>query len=181
MPAAAFPKRLNALSPPLQTLAVAAGMGVMAVASQVAIPLPEGVGVPITLQTYALLVLAGLMGGRLALITVLAWLAIAALGAPVLADGAGGWRAVTGMTAGFLVGMATAAWLCGRGAERVSGVWSLVALFLAGHVVVLMLGWAGLVSLMDPGSAFEYGILPFLPGAVVKSIAAALTVRWVAR
>jgi biotin transport system substrate-specific component len=152
MPAATFPKRLSALSPPWQGVAVALGAGLMALASQLAIPLPEGVGVPITLQTYA-----------------------------VLADGAGGWRAVTGITAGFLVGMAAAAWICGRGAERVSGVWPLAALFLAGHVVVLMLGWAGLVSFMDPGSAFEYGIMPFLPGAVVKSLAAALTVRWVAR
>ena len=181
MPAATFPKRLSALSPPWQGVAVALGAGLMALASQLAIPLPEGVGVPITLQTWALLVMAGLLGARLALIAVLVWLAIAALGAPVLADGAGGWRAVTGITAGFLVGMAAAAWICGRGAERVSGVWLLAALFVAGHVVVLMLGWAGLVSFMDPGSAFEYGIMPFLPGAVVKSLAAALTVRWVAR
>ncbi len=172
---------IAAPSLPFQAAAVISGVVAMAVASRFAIPLPSGLGVPITLQTYALFVLAGVFGGRLALIAVLAWLAIAALGAPVLADGAGGWRAVTGHTAGFLVGMAAAAWVCGRGVERTRGWGPLTALFLAGHAIVLAVGWAGLASFMDPGPAFTFGIAPFVPGAVVKSLAAALTVVAVKR
>ena len=175
--------RSSSASPslPFQAAAVVAGVVALAVASRFAIPLPSKLGVPITLQTYALFVLAGVFGGRLALGAVLAWLAIAALGAPVLADGAGGWRAVTGHTMGFLVGMAAAAWVCGRGAERTGGWMALTALFLAGHAIVLAVGWAGLASFMDPGPAFTVGILPFVPGAVVKSLAAALTVVAVKR
>ena len=176
MPSAASAK--SSLSLPFQAAAVVTGVVALVVASRLAIPIGP---VPITLQTYALFVVAGMFGGRLALIAVLAWLVLAALGAPVLADGAGGWRAVTGHTAGFLAGMAAAAWICGRGAERTSGVLRLTALFLAGHAIVLAVGWAGLASFMSPGPAFEFGILPFLPGAVVKSVAAALTVRMVAR
>lgn len=168
----------SAPSLPFQAAAVIAGALALAVASRFAVPIGP---VPITLQTYALFVVAGVFGGRLALLAVLAWLAVAALGAPVLADGAGGWRAVTGHTAGFLAGMAAAAWVCGRGAEKTLGWVRLTALFVAGHAIVLAVGWAGLASFMDPKPAFTVGILPFLPGAALKSLAAAVTVHLVKR
>ena len=176
MPAVSVRKIPSSL--PFQVAAVAGGVVAIAVASQLAIPIGP---VPITLQTYVLFVLAGLLGGRLALMVVLAWLAIAALGAPVLADGAGGWRAVTGHTLGFLVGMAAAAFVCGRACERTRGVLSRTAVFLGGHVIVLAVGWSGMISFMSPGPAFEYGVLPFIPGALIKSIAAALTLRLLSR
>ena len=60
----ALSARLIPSSLPLQAAAVAAGVVAMAVASRLSVPLPDGVGVPITLQTYVLLVMAGLVGGR---------------------------------------------------------------------------------------------------------------------
>ena len=71
--------------------------------------------------------------------------------------------------------------VCGEGAQKARGWISLTALFLAGHAIVLAVGWAGLASFLSPGPAFESGVLPFLPGAVAKSIAAALTVRLLSR
>jgi biotin transport system substrate-specific component len=109
---------------------------------------------------------------------VLAWLALAAAGAPVLADGAAGWRALTGHSAGFLAGMALAAYACGRGAERTRGWPALTGLFLAGHAIVLAAGWAVLAASTATSWTF---VLPFLPGAVVKSLAAALSVSAVRR
>jgi biotin transport system substrate-specific component len=180
MTAAASRKRASdkAYAPPVQAAIVVAGVVALWGASFVSIPIGP---VPITLQTFAVFALAGVFGGRLGLAIVLAWLAIAAMGAPVLANGAGGWRAVTGATAGFLVGMAAAAWICGEGARRTSGWLPLTFLFLGGHVIVLAVGWAGLASFMSPGPALESGILPLLPGAALKSLAAALTVRLVSR
>jgi len=163
---------------PVQAAIVVAGVVAMAAASRVSFDLGP---VPITLQTYALFVLAGLFGGRLGLGIVLAWLVAAAFGLPVLAGGAGGWKAVVGHTAGFLAGMAAAAYVCGQGAPKAKGWIALTALFAAGHAIVLAVGWAGLASFMSPGPAFESGILPFLPGAAIKSLAAALTVRLLSR
>lgn len=163
---------------PVQAAIVVAGVVAMAAASRVAFDIGP---VPITLQTYALFVLAGVFGGRLGLGIVLAWLACAAFGLPVLAGGAGGWKAVIGHTAGFLAGMAAAAWICGEGAAKAKGWVSLTALFVAGHLIVLAVGWAGLASFMSPGPAFESAILPLLPGAALKSLAAAATVRMLAR
>jgi len=163
---------------PVQAAIVVAGVVAMAAAGRFSIPIGP---VPITLQTYALFVLAGLFGGRLGLGIVLGWLACAAFGLPVLAGGAAGWKAIVGHTAGFLAGMAAAAYVCGRGAEKAKGWIALTALFVAGHAIVLAVGWAGLASFMSPGPAFETGILPLLPGAAAKSLAAALTVRLVSR
>lgn len=178
MTAAASRRSSSGQPLPVQAAIVVAGVVALAAASRVSIPIGP---VPITLQTYALFVLAGLFGGRLTLFAVLAWLAAAAFGLPVLADGAGGWRAVVGHTAGFLAGMAAAGYVCGQGAAKAKGWIALTALFAAGHAIVLAVGWAGLASFMSPGPAFESGILPFIPGAVAKSLAAALTVRLVSR
>lgn len=163
---------------PVQAAIVVAGVVAMTAASRVSLPIGP---VPIALQTYALFVLAGLFGGRLGLGIVAAWLACAAFGLPVLAGGAGGWKAIVGHPAGFLAGMAAAAWICGRGAEKAKGWMALTALFVGGHVIVLLVGWAGLASFMGARPAFDSGILPLLPGAAVKSLAAALTVRLVSR
>lgn len=178
MTAAASRRSAQGHSLPVQAAIVVAGVVAMAAASRVSFPIGP---VPITLQSYALFVLAGLFGGRLGLGIVAAWLACAAFGLPVLAAGASGWKAIVGHTAGFLAGMAAAAWICGRGAEKAKGWVALTALFAAGHVVVLAVGWAGLASFMGARSAFDSGILPLLPGAAAKSLAAALTVRLVSR
>jgi biotin transport system substrate-specific component len=178
MTAAASRKSASGHALPVQAAIVVAGVVALAAASRVSFPIGP---VPITLQTYALFVLAGVFGGRLGLYIVLAWLAAAAFGLPVLADGAGGWRAVTGHTMGFLAGMAAAAWVCGRGAEKVQAWLPLTLLFAAGHAIVLAVGWAGLVSFLDPGPAFRNVIVPLLPGAAVKSVAAALTIVLIRR
>jgi len=163
---------------PVQAAIVVAGVVAMAAAGRFAIPIGP---VPITLQTYALFVLAGLFGGRLALGIVVAWLACALFGMPVLADGASGWNAIAGHSAGFLAGMAVAAWVCGEGAPKARNWIALTALFVAGHAIVLAAGWAGLAASSGARAAFDSGVLPFLPGAAAKSLAAALTVRLVSR
>ncbi|MBL8772081.1 MAG: biotin transporter BioY [Phenylobacterium sp.] len=176
--AASRKSRTRGLPPPYQAAAVVAGALALAAAGRASFDLGP---VPITLQTYALFVVAGLFGGRLGLLAVLAWLAAAAFGLPVLANGAGGWRAVTGSTMGFLAGMAAAAWVVGEGAARAKGWIALTLLVLAGHAIVLAVGWAGLATFMDPMPAFTVGILPLLPGAAIKSLAVAATLRLLPR
>lgn len=171
---AALPLLPTSASFPARLIAVVAGAAVMAIASQVAIPAPVA---PITLQTYALFVLAALLGGSLTLRAVLIWLTAAALGAPVLAEGGGGPDALFGPTQGYLFGMAVAGALAGYAVSRRAEVAALIVIFLLGHLVVLAVGFLGLLDRMDAASAFSGGVLPFLPGALIKSLAAAATVR----
>jgi biotin transport system substrate-specific component len=150
------------------------GSWLLAAASWAEIPM---VPVPMTLQTYALFVIAALAGRYLATAIVVVWLFQAAIGFPVLAGGAGGLDALTGPTIGYLAGMLAAAPIVGGFAETRRGWLALTVMFLIGHALVLGMGWAGLaLSGIDPATAFTGGVLPFLPGAAVKSLAAALTV-----
>lgn len=174
---AALPLRLTTAPFWARLAAVAGGAGVMALASQAAIPMQP---LPLTLQTLALFVLAAVLGGSLTLRAVLIWLTAAALGAPVLADGEGGAAALFGPAQGYLFGMAVAGALAGHAAARRQDVAGLFAIFLVGHAVVLAVGWLGLLERLPPREAFVAGVLPFLPGAALKSLAAAGLVRLVA-
>ena len=75
----------------------------LAVMSQISIPLP--VGVPITLQTFAVALCGYLIGPALGTLAVVVYLALAAVGVPVLAGFSGGVGAFMGMTGGFLWGL----------------------------------------------------------------------------
>ncbi len=173
-PAALLPRLLANRPRFWRVGAVLLGSWLLAAASWAEIPM---VPVPMTLQTYALFVIAALAGRYLAGAIVVVWLFQAGIGLPVLAGGAGGLDALTGPTAGFLTGMLAAAPIVGGFAETPRSWWALTLACLAGHALVLGMGFAGLV-LDSPGfaSAFQGGVQPFLLGAAVRSLAAALTV-----
>lgn len=129
--------------------------------------IPAG-AVPITLQSL-IVCLAGALAGSAGVAGVLAWLALAALGLPVLAGMNGGLLAMGGTSAGFIIGLPLAArvttrWQPGWRWQRT--LW----LMLAAHGLLLALGAAG-VGLRGGDVA---GLLVLVPGAVVKAVAATL-------
>jgi biotin transport system substrate-specific component len=156
-----------------QLVWIVGGVIVLAVSSRVAIPM---VPVPITLQTLAVTLIGALYGWRLGGLTVGVWLVAAALGLPLLSDGAGGLAPFAGATAGYLFAFPLAAALVG---VLTAGGWNgarplhAFAAMLAGNGLCLSLGGAWLAAQIGPAVALEAGVLPFLPGAVIKSAAAA--------
>ncbi len=133
---------------------------------------------PITGQTFAVLLvgasLGTLRGGSSALLYVLAGVA----GAPVYADGAHGWSVVTGASGGYLVGFVAAAALTGRLAER---RWdrrfsSALGAILTGNVVIYLVGLPWLAIVLDTSleKTLEYGLYPFVPGDALKLYLAAM-------
>jgi biotin transport system substrate-specific component len=175
-PAAPLARLLSNRPRILRVGVVLLGSWLLAASSWAQVPM---VPVPMTLQTYALFVIAGLAGARLALEIVIVWLAQAAIGLPVLAGGASGIEALTGPTAGYLAGMLLAAPMAGRIAQRDRRWFALLGAFISGHMVVLVLGWAWLATKIGADQAFIEGSAPFFLGALVKSLAAAATV-WLA-
>jgi len=143
----------------------------IAVCAQVAVPM---VPVPMTLQTLAVL-LAGLVLGPVGGVAAVGlYLLAAAVGLPVLSDGRGGLAALAGPTAGYLVGFVLATGLAGvlaRSRLR-RDVGAVIAGLIAIHGLILALGAAWLAREAGLDTAIAQGLLPFLPGAVVKSIAA---------
>jgi biotin transport system substrate-specific component len=163
-------------------LTVVGGVVAIALAARVTATVP-GSPVPQSAQTLAVLVVGGVLGVRLATATLLAYLLVGALGAPVFADGGSGWFHLTGPTAGYLLGFVLAAaglgWLADRG--RLGGVPSCIGAMLAGHALILGLGWAWLAGSLGAARAFTEGVGPFLVGSAVKSVLAALVVLAVIR
>jgi len=155
---------------------VLAGSWLIAVSSWISTPMYP---VPMTLQTFAILLVAGLAGARLAAASVITWLALAAIGLPLLADGAGGLDAFSGRTAGYLAGFVIAAFACGWLTEKpaLRGWLAMMLVFLLGHAIILGAGWLRLAALVGPQPAWENGIAPFLAGALLKSALAVVVVK----
>lgn len=156
-----------------QAGAVVAGTIFLAAASYVEVPL---VPVPVNMQTLAVTLIGAIYGWRLGALTVIAWLAEAALGMPVLSGGAAGAHHFVGPTAGYLFAFPLAAALTGWLAERGWGgkrpVLAFVSMLL-GNALCLALGASWLALSIGFNDAFTFGVLPFLVGGLFKSALAA--------
>lgn len=155
-------------------VAIVSGAVLLALSSRVEIPMEP---VPFTLQTLAVILAGGLLGWRLGLLAVLLWLAAGAAGLPVFAGGASGWERFLGQTGGYLAGFAVAApvvgWLAERGWNGRKPFHAFAA-GLIGHAFCLLPGAAWLATFVGRSDAVRDGLLPFLPGAILKSVAAVL-------
>ena len=130
--------------------------------------------VPMTLQTMAVMGIAGLFGAQLGVAAMLAYLVEGALGLPVFASGVGA-QVLAGPTAGYLAGMLVAAWIVGSA----RGGWMRAAAILAGTAVIYAFGVAWLSTMIGMQKAITAGMLPFLLGDAVKGglVWAALALR----
>lgn len=86
---------------------------VLAVLSQISIPMPTGM--PLTLQTFAVALTGAVLGWRLSLASTAVWVLLGAVGVPVFANFSGGPRILVGYTGGFIWGFFFMAALCGIG------------------------------------------------------------------
>jgi biotin transport system substrate-specific component len=125
--------------------------------------------VPMTMQTFVVLVLGMAYGWRLAGATVLLYLAQGAIGLPVFAAGAG-IAYFAGPTAGYLAGFLFAAvvvgWLAEHGWDR--SVPRTLGAMLIGTAIIFACGIAWLGTLIGLRQAIGAGLVPFLLGEAVK-------------
>jgi biotin transport system substrate-specific component len=125
--------------------------------------------VPMTMQTFVVLVLGMAYGWRLAGATVLLYLGQGAIGLPVFAAG-GGIAYFAGPTGGYLAGFLLAAvavgWLAGRGWDRT--VLRTLGAMLIGTAIIFACGIAWLATLIGLPQAIAAGLVPFLLGETVK-------------
>jgi biotin transport system substrate-specific component len=154
----------------------------VALSAQVVIPLPF-TPVPITLQTFAVLLTGALLGSRLGAAALLLYLTEGAVGLPFFRGGNGGWLYLAvSPTAGYLLAYPLAAYVTGRLAERGwdRNFLKAAAAIAIGSLVVLFGGWLGLLRFYPAGQAFALGVAPFIVGDIVKVAlaAAALPSGW---
>lgn len=154
---------------------VLGGTAVLAASSYVSIPMQP---VPVSMQTFAVLMIGALYGWRLGGLTVLAWLLEAALGMPVLAGGKGGLAPFMGPTAGYLLAFPLGAmlmgWLAVRGWDGAHPLRAFWAMLLC-TTLILLAGGAWLGAMIGAAKGWQLGVVPFLLGDVVKSTLGAAT------
>lgn len=141
--------------------------------------------IPITGQSFAVLLTGALLGSRLGAMAVIAYLIEGAVGLPFFAPGgAPGILRFLGPTAGYLVAFPAAAFITGAFAEY---GWdkryhTAVAAMAIGSVMIFLGGWAWFAILTNtlPAEAFKIAVLPYLAGDVIKIAlgAAVLPTGW---
>ena len=128
--------------------------------------------VPITGQTFAVLLSGAALGSRLGPTSQALYWGMGAAGLPFYAEGNGGWDVATGATAGYLVGFVVAAWVVGKLAERQQdrNLWTAIPAFLFGSVIIHLFGVPWLANVLDVSwsRAAELGSYPFIAGDLIK-------------
>lgn len=160
------------VGPVVAAIAIAAG-------ARISFSLP-GSPVPVTLQTFSVVLAGVLLGPLRAGVAVALYLTLGALGLPVWAGDGAGWKPLVGPTAGYLVGFLPAVLVVGwwRHVGLCRNLLPAVGGAAIAHTLVLALGWVRLGMAVGWGRAWTVGVLPFLPGGAVKSLLAGVLAAW---
>lgn len=148
---------------------------VIAVMAQISIPMP--LGVPMTMQTFAITLAAVVLGAKLSTYSSLVYILLGAVGVPVLANFSGGLDKFVGPTGGFLISFPIMALIIGLGVDfRKKFKGAFIVALVAGTVVNYIVGVAMFCILT--GNTVATGIsacvLPFIPTAIIKAILASV-------
>ncbi|MEO0543355.1 MAG: biotin transporter BioY [Pseudomonadota bacterium] len=151
-----------------------AGSFIIAIAGQVKVPFWP---VPVTMQTLAIFTIAAAYGSRLAIATLLLYLAEGAVGLPVFTNGGGLGYFATSATTGYLIAFVIAAGLTGYAADRgwARNPLKLFGANLVGTIIILALGfaWIALHPAYGLDKAFAWGVGPFIWSDILKAAIAA--------
>ncbi len=162
------------------TFAVIGGVILLSLLAQIAIPLPF-TPVPITGQSFGVMLVSLLWGRKWGFSTVVAYVSLGFVGLPLFAQGASGLKL---LTSGYLIGMCVASMLVGSLADR---GWNKkfstsLAACLLGSCCVFGFGLLVLGQFVPAKVLLAQGLLPFLPGDLIKSsLASLISVKFTAK
>ncbi len=157
------------------TMLVLAGSILIALSAKIAFPLPFS-PVPVTGQTFAVLLTGALLGSKRGVLAVLAYIAEGISGMPVFTGAGAGFAYLLGPTGGYIAGFAAAAGITGLLAEKGwdRNIFTTAMAMAAGSAAIYLFGVMWL-SLFVGGRALNMGLIPFISGDIVKvALAAAL-------
>jgi len=150
------------------------------VGANIVIPL---VPVPITMQTLFVLLAGAMIGARRGALSQVLYVGAGSLGLPIFAGGLAGSAIALGPTGGYLMAFAVTPLVVGTLLGRSRSLLWQVGVFALGTAVIFLMGVAHLAVFYthDLGTALQLGLVPFLPGAAFKLVAAVSIYRsWTA-
>lgn len=158
-----------------QSLLIFAGVLVLAIASQLSIPLKP---IPLTFQSATVILIGMAYGPRNGSYVVMAYLLAGLCGLPVFADFSAGIPKLFGPSMGYLFGFLPAAWLSGYLAQKgwARGVLSSLAAACLGVSVIFLLGVSALAQFIGWDKAIAFGLMPFVVSEPIKLIAVSFVI-----
>lgn len=163
---------------------IATFAGIIAVLGLIPAVAPFGNAVPITAQSLGVMLAGAILGGRRGGLAVLVFLALVALGLPLLAGGRGGLGVFAGPSVGYLIGYPIAAFVVGVMTNAMGTPYRVAAgigiNILGGVLLLNLLGVIGMILRADlsVGAAFV-AAAPFMPGDLVKAVICAVVAKGV--
>ena len=163
-----------------QIALVLGGATFVGVAAQIAIPLPF-TPVPLTLQTFAVLLVGAALGSLRGVLSMVVYLAVGMVGFPWFAEGTSGFSKAS---FGYILGFILAAFIVGRLAERGASTTAVrsAGLMVIGNLAIYAVGVTWLKFAIDASwaTALSLGVVPFLIGDALKIALAAglLPLSW---
>lgn len=152
--------------------------GILAVISQISIPLPTGV--PITIQLFGIALVGTVLGWKLGCMATLVYIILGSIGLPIFANFQGGIQCLVGMTGGYILAWPVMAVLSGIRIQHPNPfVVRAVSFILAvtGLMVVELAGgfqWSLLTSEMSFGAIMAYSFVAFIPKDIIITVLAVI-------
>lgn len=148
---------------------VIGGSLAIAAAAQLKLVLPF-TPVPVTGQTFAVLLVGALLGARRGAAAAMTYLALGIMGLPVFSAAPPGPAALVSPTAGYLAGFVGAAWVTGALSERGwdRRPWTAAASMFLGSLMIFGCGLLWLGQFTGWNVVLQTGLFPFIPGDLVK-------------
>jgi len=148
---------------------------IIAVLSQIAIPMPSGV--PVTLQTFAIALCGYYICTLRAAVSTLVYVLIGAVGVPVFSGFKGGFASIVGPTGGFIIGFIAMAAICGVSFKALPDKFRVpvrIAMGIAGLAVCHIFGFVqySLISGKDLLTSFLHVSVPYLVKDIISVVAA---------
>jgi biotin transport system substrate-specific component len=150
-----------------------------AAGAYIQVPIPFS-PVPVTLQVFFVLLAGSMLKSKWGGLSMIVYTLLGIAGLPVFAGGSSGMGVLLGPTGGYIIGFILAAYIIGKFSEKVenagkSGLFINALNMSAGVLIIYACGFIQLmfVAEVEPGAALALGVIPFLPGEIVKTAVAA--------
>lgn len=150
---------------------------------RVSFDLQLGTNIPISGQSLAVLLIGYYLSCSQIILLFVLYFGAGCLELPVFADGSSGWQHFIGKSGGYLYAFPLAAILIMRMKETLNarvettGFIKLLLLFLLATAVILVIGMFHLSSHIGLDKAWTYGVLPYIPGGLIKAVAAIAIIK----
>ncbi len=148
---------------------------IIVIMAQISIPMP--LGVPMTMQTFAITLTGIILGARLGALSSFIYVLLGAVGVPVFAGFSGGAQILVGPTGGFLWSFPVMAFFVGLGAEKYHKTkLQFVFWLVVGTVLNYVIGVAlfCVVTKSPVITGITACVLPFIPTAIIKAVLASV-------